>query len=515
MDPLVASMLHNQRCSRLCQLPDELLINITQRLDPLSDNSLRHACRLFLRIYSSPELSRNIDGTWNEKIYPPVPWAWAGINSSTVGRKLAILQYRDIDKYCTSCRLELLEPRWTTNYSILNTEYLHCSACHVDHPVGLFSKEQRTRPPKYRMCIGHEGYIRICEHKAFKWAGIETIVNWLKRFEPESASSPVKVTLGCCKSCSHIPEHHGANSTLHHEEMYPTATIEGSSKGPITLEISWTGHLPVVERTATPTTLRSQFEQFRSGVAQFIAPERYPGRIPEMNCFDPHRCSCLDYPGLEQLSSRSWALKPLQDHHDAPTCRSDPARRLFHRPRAAEALTGGHKTTLLTTGKVWDSAGHLEIAVDPCAGGQCLRVRYRRKITFMLEDGPAMGTCLPTAWYQALDPDSYNPTDDQEGFGVLWCRQPGCKNYYRYLKGSLVSMPDANRSCTRSCPAQVANRQIAQSKDRYGDWLIPIFAMVMVLFSAGVVIGLMFLVKDLAKQHPRRFRDCVRYKIHI
>jgi len=34
------------------------------------------------------------------------------------------------------------------------------------------------------------------------------------------------------------------------------------------------------------------------------------------------------------------------------------------------------------------------------------------------------------AWCQALDPDSYGLTDDMDSFGILWCRQEGCQNYY-------------------------------------------------------------------------------------
>ena len=40
-------------------------------------------------------------------------------------------------------------------------------------------------------------------------------------------------------------------------------------------------------------------------------------------------------------------------------------------------------------------------------------------------------------WYDALDPNSYNLTDDAEGFGVYWCKTEGCNNYYRFSHSRL------------------------------------------------------------------------------
>ena len=59
--------------------------------------------------------------------------------------------------------------------------------------------------------------------------------------------------------------------------------------------------------------------------------------------------------------------------------------------------------------------------------------------------------CMSWAWCQALDPDSYNLADDEETFGVLWCRQKGCKNYYRYIRKAPFPIPSMNRACQKSC----------------------------------------------------------------
>lgn len=42
---------------------------------------------------------------------------------------------------------------------------------------------------------------------------------------------------------------------------------------------------------------------------------------------------------------------------------------------------------------------------------------------------------VPASWYLSLDPDSYGLTRDAEGYGVYWCREPECCNYYRGSPG--------------------------------------------------------------------------------
>ncbi|KAH8680553.1 hypothetical protein BX600DRAFT_444672 [Xylariales sp. PMI_506] len=57
MDPLVAAVFHNENCSALCRLPEELTLAIIEHLDLGSSQCLRRTCRLFLRLYSSPQFS--------------------------------------------------------------------------------------------------------------------------------------------------------------------------------------------------------------------------------------------------------------------------------------------------------------------------------------------------------------------------------------------------------------------------------------------------------------------------
>ncbi|KAK4215432.1 hypothetical protein QBC37DRAFT_398701 [Rhypophila decipiens] len=49
---------------------------------------------------------------------------------------------------------------------------LYCSGCKCRHPARAFSQAERRKPDR-RICIGREGYVRLCEHKTLTWAQVE------------------------------------------------------------------------------------------------------------------------------------------------------------------------------------------------------------------------------------------------------------------------------------------------------------------------------------------------------
>ena len=59
MHPLVARGLHNLTRSDLCSLPDNVLLKILLLLGPGDLIRLRSTSRLFLRLFSSPELAEH------------------------------------------------------------------------------------------------------------------------------------------------------------------------------------------------------------------------------------------------------------------------------------------------------------------------------------------------------------------------------------------------------------------------------------------------------------------------
>ncbi len=454
MDPLVAASFHNQQCSRLCQLPDELLLTVMQQLDLLTIQCLRRACRLFLRLYSSPEFSNSHNPGARNYSYSYGwlnPWQQPSVKQWPVDQ-LPPLLARDIGRYCKDCRGARYSRSWQKRAARLTTETLHCSGCQFDHPRAVFSASQRQSPNSAsRVCIGHEGFVRVCQHRVIKWDEIAPIALRLSEFDTGSAGLAARIYLPPCNDSSHIPKHHKSISSYEgFANLFPSISIVGNKKRNINLEIEWIGHLDLPElssrRRLTAELMHQKLTQeLRPGVAEYIAPEQPPGRLPEMLCLDANRCSCLQYPGREQLD-RSWSLMPAQEIGFS-TCRTDATQKLGF---------ATHRASLITTGLSNNGTSWLEVKMKSCpASKKCLQVEYKRTIT-ILPFGFVSGWrgCVNVGWWQALDPGSYNLTKDDEGFGLFWCRQKGCLNYYRYLRRPFARYyPYAHSDCSASCPA--------------------------------------------------------------
>lgn len=209
---------------------------------------------------------------------------------------------------------------------------------------------------------------------------------------------------------------------------------------------------------STPNLIHQQLVEFRQGTAQYILPEFSPGRLLEMNCFDPNRCDCLCYEGVEKLP-KGWQLTSQEPKFGA--CRKYPDRRLgplrYSSNNKQESLQyernwiDSHAAQVETAGTIGYGSSRAMVRFEACpTQSRCLQIRYIRYITIIPRARQA--SRITWAWCQALDPDSYNITDDEETFGILWCRQPHCENYYRYVRKAPFVIGDANRACETSCP---------------------------------------------------------------
>lgn len=96
--------------------------------------------------------------------------------------------------------------------------------------------------------------------------------------------------------------------------------------------------------------------------------------------------------------------------------------------RKCESSAERHKTRLEFNPS--SGSGRTDVECWPChSGDSCLVLDYARTLT-VGRDG-----AIGAQWYQALDPDSYGLTEDEEGFEIYWCRQNECKNYYGRAPG--------------------------------------------------------------------------------
>ncbi|TPX18710.1 uncharacterized protein E0L32_002567 [Thyridium curvatum] len=475
MDPLILAAHHNLTASRLCRLPEELLLEIMCLLfdsDRSSLQCLRRTCRLFLRLYHSPEFSschdvqdRDRDDSLSIKTFVP----WYGPEPQCRPQEpLDVYLERDLEQYCQDCRLARTDPTWSVRIASLTEEVMHCSGCGYDHPRILFSARQRKTPAQKRICIGREGSMRICEHKFIEWHDVSKMVSSIERSKSDRF---VEIRLHGCNHVSHHPRHHEWRSpeTLN-QPFCLRAVVTGSEKTWIDLRVKWHGHMDMSNfpysytgdaRAATPTALCARLREFRKWAPRYIAPELPPGVLPEMNLLDPNCCACLHYEGAGRLPP-GWVLTPVHELYWL-ACRTDPRHRL--QPLRQEQtgqenvskkpLTSAHMTSLRYLSSGNRVLSKLELGIEGCqGGGQCLQIQYERHILLeALESDGHRDGCPTLAWCQALDPDSYNLTDDAESFGVVWCKQVGCRNYYRYLRKPAVGLKSVNQECRKACPS--------------------------------------------------------------
>jgi len=204
----------------------------------------------------------------------------------------------------------------------------------------------------------------------------------------------------------------------------------------VVLDMGWTGHLrPPSDMEVSEVDRAACLRELRRGAGEFLAPQAAPGMIPEMRCFDPNKCACLEHSDRYPDNSR-WACMPMRDGGDG--CRSDPAQRLLPVIRSAKGrvatreepdMGGGAHNAVTYISDTLGTLSGWSVEVDGCPFREpCPRFTYARTVIC----GPAWQPEWRTvdySWFQALDPDSYRLWEDQDTKGTLWCLDSNCPNY--------------------------------------------------------------------------------------
>lgn len=324
-DLLATAAEHNARSLLLSRLPDELRLEIMDHLDPASMFCLRRTSRVFLRLFYSTSFSHMHD---EEGFFEQGPWTAQKVPSG--GDWLATAKLINRDMYCVMCHLGCLRAAFRHT-----SHYMHCSGCNRDHSITPFSAKQRDADRSKRVCIGLEGSVRLCQHKSIRVEDIIKDEDGIRKFT--------------CHHPSHVPTHH-RKLMLWRAPLRPTLEMDPSYGRRAV--ISHTAHLDMSghgNEVITAEAFRTHIRELRNGPAGYIVPEYAPGILPELRCFDPSRCGCLIYPGLNP--------------HVGPCERHMVTRTLFSR------ISVGENT--------------ITIKFEPCGhGGRCLKVTHVRVLHF-------------------------------------------------------------------------------------------------------------------------------------
>ncbi|CAK7232027.1 hypothetical protein SCUCBS95973_008123 [Sporothrix curviconia] len=193
LDILATRARHNAVKSPLCRLPESILVHIMSRCLSWHDlYFLRCTSRLFMRLFATDNYfdwlrDANDFNNNSSLIEVPTPWCpprsprdcqeqliagtcFAPNKTHNREREYWRQRFREVilAKQCRGCRA-VPQP-----YQLQDL-YMHCTACDVDHPTDLFSGPQTqmdAATAAQRVCIAHEGHVRLCAHKTVDWATV-------------------------------------------------------------------------------------------------------------------------------------------------------------------------------------------------------------------------------------------------------------------------------------------------------------------------------------------------------
>ncbi|KAK7432995.1 hypothetical protein QQZ08_000466 [Neonectria magnoliae] len=307
MDPQIAAALYNAKNSLLLRLPNEVLCRVMVHAaqDDLSFACLRQVSRLFRRLVNIPDFRSHQFSTWHECSTcngEDVRCAKIWVKGSVWQYSLGVPRQTDLfiemkdrlrrDRLCVPCSSEYV--REVLARSAAPDDYLHCQGCGCDHLSSYFSAAEKAKPSKGRVCIGREGFVRVCAHQVVTWADIEQGLAQMKRIgRPDLSELDVK-------SCQH-----GAHVFCCTEKASPPRLqlqkIPGS--GVLSAELLWTPHssltcLPTGKVSASE--IRAMAQKYQADAGQFLVGEPIFGHyLPEMECFPASHCDCLHYDELQ------------------------------------------------------------------------------------------------------------------------------------------------------------------------------------------------------------------------
>lgn len=327
-----------------------------------------------------------------------------------------------------------------------DNKWLHCSGCKVDHLSTVFTDEEAMKPWNKRLCIGRQGYVRLCEHEVITLADIETCMT-------QAWKMPTGKSWELMRRCN-IPNpglERRLNRDMGCHRHQASISISKPSESPnrsVLLMLQWLVDLnPMITPGMKPSELLSAKEMraiaqaLRLGGAASIIPSEGPSHLPEMDCF-----------------AASWDCNPLRRNLrvSAGQTTSRSGTRLPPGDRCASqhavmdgSCTGQHSTTgfltLLSSVSISTTRGL------PLVSESDLFFQYKKIIKVDADMDTVYGTDGVTLrpsheWYHAMDRNSYSW---QGGCGALEsCENQACRNYYNLTAVSRhYWRPDISRNC--------------------------------------------------------------------
>ncbi|KAK3341934.1 hypothetical protein B0T25DRAFT_574253 [Lasiosphaeria hispida] len=218
--------------------------------------------------------------------------------------------------------------------------------------------------------------------------------------------------------------------------------------GTLVIKLAWSGHLPLAvgsDGCFAAENLERGLRQLYQEQGHFICPQLSPGPVTGLGLCGPDRCDCVRYEGRTETG---WSRPPIE-WRKRKTCRHDRTLGLgieniakHDLKRSVVDRMKGQCYRQCSSGQQRTSRrpfnGCYDADIIGCdKGADCAVVSYSARVTIELDRSQQRVGKMNANWYHALHPDSYSLTKDKEGFGVYWCKDEGCRNYYRFSRSRL------------------------------------------------------------------------------
>ncbi|KAK0716143.1 hypothetical protein B0H67DRAFT_645801 [Lasiosphaeris hirsuta] len=285
MHPLMAAAHQNSTKSNLCRLPDAILIRLMQASDKTTVKCLGR--RIFLRLFPAAfDLAKTLSLHYLDRY----PWSVSTRKLSTE-ENANLLSLLARDAYCKHCLSARQAPDWEARVAALAKTYLHCFGCNTEHPACLFSVRQRNRTwgKSKQICIGHQGYMRLCKHVTVPWSSV--VAEAERRLLPDATCDPRRKL---------FPEQFPDDEfKLSRREVQirrhmtccpymPTVTctfresVAAPPLGALVVKLAWPGHLPLameLDGCCASEDLERGLRRLYREQGHFICPQRQQGPV--------------------------------------------------------------------------------------------------------------------------------------------------------------------------------------------------------------------------------------------
>lgn len=332
------------------------------------------------------------------------------------------------DLYCQPCLTSLVTP-WRQYHRKRLEHPLHCSGCDKNHPNALFSIGQRSKGDKERICIGREGYVRLCPHKTVSWLDIEA---WLASRTGENS------TVFTCEHESHGSKTPTKDTSILQPDRRPTLRISSRSDfRDVIASLQWQVN-PLdmkAEEPATVAHIRAKLRMEELAATTTLCPhESFDDVTFLLRPFDPYHCACTQ------------AKSGLTPNHDKTnTCESGLlSSKCTTCCRCLSAEWGGlGQGRLLATRRLpkepHQPVGEVNHKVT-CNSCPTSYTWSKSDNVVELSRRTMCGFRSPYehSWISMLDPASYD-TKEPGSLHTLWCEDPKCATARQWKKQVLLA----------------------------------------------------------------------------